>query len=113
MRVRPWEIREVKGYYVIVPVEQWICPICSNEFVLHDFFPHHQRTWSFYHCDVHLKCRYCGFWATFGVPISREEFDVLHRSPLARRPLRWELKDIIAPELYRRIEERLARWGYW
>ena len=113
---------EVNGDYVIVPVEPLYCPFCNHKMILHDFAPYEHRypdgRPELRHVDVHMKCPACGFWCTFGVPVTKEELERLKRSRYAFKTLRWELDDI-----YRNVsgyekesqivKERLKVLGYW
>ena len=112
-----WEIKKTSKGYVIVPREPLYCPFCGHMLVLHDFrcaiSPQSSSGgYLFRHVDVHMKCPNCSFFVTFGIPISREDYEKLVSSPLHGRILIHELREIIS-EKYREIEERIKRWGYW
>ena len=107
---RPWGIIGYKGGWIIIPKEKIYCPICGEQLLFHDYLVQHSNQ-GWYHADVHMKCYICGFYATFGIPISKEEFEILFNSKWHRKIID---KDI--PELYSDIDEvkeRLERWGYW
>ena len=106
-----WKIVEVNGDYVILPEHEVVCPVCGGEVLLHDFSCKYQASFSFYHCDVHMKCLNCGFFMTFGVPVSREDYEKLTKSKYHAKILKWELREIVRD--FRKVEERLRRLGYW
>jgi len=109
---RFWIIRDTEHGKVIVPKKPILCPICGEVMLLHDFACY-KHTSGFKHADIHVKCPYCSFWATFGVPISEEEFEELTKSPLHKQILKWELTNLVDEEVRGDLEARLKKWGYW
>jgi len=105
--LRPWTTIEVEQeVLVIVPTIELRCNYCGAKLILHDFNPMaHRYTGEpeLRHCDVHMKCPYCGHWNVFGVPITEEEYRELNKSRLKVKTLRWEL-----PKIYEKIEEQLG-----
>lgn len=86
-----WRVKDTKLGAVIIPEDLIKCPICGSILLLHDFRCYYHRGIELRHCDIHMKCPRCGFFATFGVPISEEEFRKLSSSPLHGKVLREEL----------------------
>ena len=107
-----WQIKKYNGDYIILPKEKLYCPVCGGELLLHDITPYHQITKGFHHVDIHMKCINCGFYLTFGVAISEEDYKKLSGSKYVRRILKWELKNLY-PEYNEELESRLKAWGYW
>ena len=110
---RKWKIVETEKGAAIVPTFELKCPFCGTTLILHDFAAYHNKIHNFYHVDIHMKCPNCSWWTTFGVPITKEEYEKLSKSPLNRKILRWELTKILNNEDKEKIEERLRSWGYW
>jgi len=102
-----WIIREVNGNAIIEPTEDKECHFCKTKLILHDFYP--QKSYNFFHADVHLKCPECSWWVTFGVPISEADFNKLSRSKYAKKPLTHELLELGLKQ----VEKRLKTFGYW
>lgn len=114
---RLWEVRSDKsGNHYIYPKETLYCPVCGEPLILHDFnaYEHryHDGQPELRHVDVHLKCPRCGLWLTFGVPITKQELELLKKSKYNGKTLRWEL-ETISPKDYEKIKDRLKRLGYW
>ncbi len=110
MNERPWVIDYIEGKAVFRPAREFICPFCGEVMYLHDFRAYRSTDLQgnyFYHCDVHLKCPRCSFWATFGVPISKEEYDKLLASKLNGKILIYQYKDD------EKLSKRIKEWGYW
>ena len=99
-----WEISE-NG---IKPKRQLKCPICGDKLILHDFSVNYNSFNKIYHADVHMKCVNCSFFATFGIPLSKEQFEMLRKSKLSGRILKEEVMNEDE-----RIAERLKKLGYW
>ena len=110
--MRKWEVVFVDGNAVPVPKFEARCQFCGSELILHDFKVYDRREHEIYHLDVHMKCPQCGYFVTFGIPISREEYKVLFESKYHGRILKWELSDIYSDKKSL-IEKRLRMWGYW
>jgi len=108
-----WKIVDTKHGKVILPEEPLLCPFCGTEMLLHDFKCVRQVPGGFFHCDVHVKCPKCSFWATFGVPVTKEIHDELTKSPLHGKIIREELSSLVTGKVWDRVAERLKRWGYW
>lgn len=115
-----WELRLVKGDWIIIPKEKLYCPLCGEILVLHDFQASFtaQPDSRFYHIDIRLKCPQCGALFTFGVPVDREVFEKLVYSKYNKKILVSELKDVLEvqdvfKETKQYILEKLKRWGYW
>ena len=113
---------DIDGNAVIIPKEPFYCPFCGKMLILHDFIPAMHKypdgRPDLRHCDVHMKCPGCGFWVTFGVPITIEECERLSKSKYKVVTLRWELKEIyeklgINVDEMKIVEERLRTLGYW
>ena len=109
--VRYWNIVDRDGNAVVLPGKPFYCPLCGGNLLLHDFRAYYQTTYDFYHVDVHLKCPHCGFFLTFGIPITEEEYKRLVKSKYHGRVLKWELREIYNEN--EEIKERLEKWGYW
>ncbi len=107
--MRLYKIIRFQDDYIIVPTIQFKCPFCNHDMLFHDYLVQIAAQ-GFYHADIHLKCSYCGFYATFGIPISSGEYQKLKNSKWHRRIVD---KDIIYlyPDL--ELEKRLESWGYW
>ena len=110
--MRYWKVVKSKKGAIILPVQPLICPFCGNEMIIHDFRAIYQKSFNFYHCDIHMKCPNCSFWCIFGVPISKEEYEELVKSPLHGRVLKEELIKIY-PKYGELLKERLKKLGYW
>lgn len=121
-----WKIVETERGYVIIPVDDRIrCPHHGELLLPHDFYPHEYRAGGkqFCHVDVHLKCPICGFWATYGVAVSKEDYEKLRSSPLKNQPFTDEVVELMmrmrdeGAELSEKdvelIKERLKLLGYW
>ena len=110
-----WEVRETKLGVAILPRQPLQCPICGGFLLLHDFRCYDERAHGFRHIDIHMKCPECGFFATFGLPISKEDWERLRKSPLHGRVLKEEAVEL-AEELGLKVgegAEHLRSWGYW
>ena len=108
-----WVLKNTSKGVIITPDEDLYCPICREKLILHDFRVCRAASKGFHHCDVHMKCPNCSLWITFGVPLSKDEFDILLSSPLHGRILIDELLFILDDEYKDKIKERLESWGYW
>ncbi len=104
-----WKILENDGNAYIAPDSFPNCIFCGTQLVLHDFYARYSTLHDFYHCDVHLKCPSCSWYVTFGVPITREEFEKLSKSKYHGRILKDELLDLG----FDVVRKRLESWGYW
>jgi len=111
--MRKWDIIFIDGHAVPVPKFDAKCPFCGTQLLLHDFRVYNQVAHKFLHCDVHLKCPNCGFFLTFGIPISGEEYELLRKSKFHGRILKWELTEIYSDEEKEWIKKKLEQWGYW
>ncbi len=108
-----WMVAEAKdGDKVVIPTKPLMCPVCGSELILHDFRAYHHPQMKMSHVDVHLKCKGCGLWLTFGVPAPHDVIPELQRSKYHGITLRWELTQIY-DKLSKEVEERLRRWAYW
>ena len=109
--LRFWSVKETERGAVILPTKPLYCPVCGSPLILHDF---QASKLPFHHSDIHLKCSRCGFFMTFGIPITPEEYKRLWGSPLRGKILKWELKEV-QPEIYDKagIGDKLKTWGYW
>ena len=108
-----WTVVESRtGDKVVMPIKPLLCPVCGGELILHDFRAYHHPQMKMSHVDIHLKCKSCGLWLTFGVPAPHDVIPELRRSRYHGITLRWELTQIYK-ELDDKIVERLRRWGYW
>ena len=106
--MKPWTITKIGEHFIIKPDFEVKCPVCGHKAILHDFRASEHSTEHFYHCDVHFKCINCSFFMTFGVPLSREEYEKLSNSKLNGKILKEaELLDL------KEVEKRLKSWGYW
>ena len=114
--MRAWKIVETEQGKVIVPTIGMYCPFCNHPLMLHDFKCYNQKVLNFIHCDIHMKCPYCGSFNTFGIPISEEEYKQLSSSELHGKVLKniEEIREIISsPSEYEKVVEKLEKWGYW
>ncbi len=110
-----WEIVETKHGAVVKPKREFKCPFCGHKLLLHQFHVSFQPVKKFYHVDIHLKCPVDGFFVTFGVAISEEEYRTLLHSPLEGKDLTFELLEVedLSKEDEERIRKRLEQMGYW
>ena len=111
-----WKIIKFKDTLIPWPSEDLFCPFCGSKLWLHDFFvrKYDSRGQRFYHVDVHMKCPECSFYATFGVPLSVEDYERLRTSSFEGRVLINEIKELYRDEDdHVKLAERLRRWGYW
>jgi hypothetical protein len=102
-----WEILETEHGAIIKPKGELHCPICGETLLLHDFRSSYSERYGFYHCDTHLKCLHCSFFLTFGVPVTKEENEVLSNSQLNGKILTSKHPS------QEEIRERLKLLGYW
>ncbi len=109
MTTRKWEIKEFDNDFIILPKDPLYCPFCHELMLLHDFIVQ-KSSQGWYHADIHLKCGTCGFYATFGVPISESEYHKLRNSKYHAKIID---KDIIYLYPDKELEERIRSWGYW
>ena len=108
--MREWRLIKLNDDWAIVPTREFVCPFCGEVMILHDFRAYYSTDNAghfFYHTDVHMKCPKCSFWAIFGVPISKEEYDKLVTSKLNGKILIYQYKD------NEKLAERIREWGYW
>jgi len=100
---------------IIYPKTPLICPFCRTSLILHDFSPLYTRRYNFFHVDIHMKCPNCSFWATFGVPISSADYELLMSSPYKGKVLKDELfkMQILTAEETVLIRKKLESLGYW
>ncbi len=106
---RPYEITKFDGDYIILPKEPLFCPFCKSLMLFHDYLVQ-LSSQGWYHADIHMKCSYCGFYATFGIPIYHDEYEKLKNSKWHRRILDKEIVFLYPDE---DIKKRLETWGYW
>ena len=119
--MKNWKIIETKKYGpIIAPEKELKCPFCGTPLLLHQFTPHFQSMQKFYHVDVNMKCPNEWFFTTFGIPISKEDFDRLNQSKIRNRTLTYEVLDYIemmkagfTEEEVETIRHRLDTLGYW
>ena len=110
--MRYWKIVKLEdGHHVILPEKPLYSPFSAEPLLLHDFRCY-RAAQGFYHCDAHMKDPETDWWTVFGIPVSRDEYDLLRQSRYHGRILVGEL-NLIYPSIDKRIEERLRRWGYW
>ncbi len=110
-----WEIVDTEKGVIIRPKQDFECPICHHELILHDFWVGKDAKKNFHHVDVHMKCPHCSFYSTFGIAISKEQYEILKNSPLHATTLTDELTDIVelSEEDEKIIRKRLKELGYW
>ena len=112
-----WKVVKTKKGYAIIPKREFRCPFCGRKLILHHFTVSQDAIKRFYHADVHLKCPEDGFFTTFGIAISKEDYEKLRSSPLHGKTLTDELLEIEEIELSEEDEEiirkRLKQLGYW
>ncbi len=113
-----WMILDTPHGAVPIPTTTLKCPLCGHKLVIHDFNPVYHPKEGFQHCDVHVKCINCGLWLTFGIPLSKEEYDKLNESPLKIKTLRHKLlfpefDKLFTQEEKQIIIDRLTKLGYW
>jgi len=109
--MRPYKLVKLEGDYIIIPDHAISCPFCGHEMLFHDYLVQFASQ-GFFHADIHLKCSYCGFYATFGIPITSSEYDKLRNSKWHRKIILRSITELY-PELKESINERLKSWGYW
>ncbi len=113
-----WNIIEINGEQVMFPKENITCPICSHDLLIHNFIATFTTQHSFYHCDVHCKCSFCGYYAVFGIPITKEECEELKKSKLHGKVFKEDLMKIYHNKIeynksYELIKKKLEYYGYW
>jgi len=107
---RPYKLIQFQGDWIIVPAKPLYCVFCEySELLFHDYLVQHASQ-GFYHADIHMKCKRCGWYVTFGIPISHEEYEKLKNSKWHRKILLKELWELTLDD---EVKERLKRWGYW
>ena len=111
---RKWVIQKVVEDAMILPKGDFKCPFCKVNLIIHQFTVAYYPKKSFYHADVHMKCPKCGFFATFGVPLYKDEYEELLNSKHLGVVLTDELTQLDFDEGEKKLlEERLKDWGYW
>lgn len=115
---RSWKIISTTQGSVIIPVKPLKCPVCGGKMVTHDFHVFYHPETKIRHADIHAKCLSCGYLATFGVPISEDEYKTLINSKLHAKTLTTVLleegfKQLFTDDEVKIIEERLKKMGYW
>ena len=110
-----WKIVETKHGAVVKPKREFKCPFCGHKLLLHQFHVNFQPVKKFYHVDIHLKCPVDGFFVTFGVAISKEEYEKLSKSKMNGVDLTDELLEVeeLSEEDEEIIRKRLEQIGYW
>ena len=124
-----WKIVETKKGAVILPKRgfkgpdyecpEFRCCQCGHKLYLHHFTTGYEPVKKFYHVDVHLKCPLDSHFVTYGVAISKEEYDRLSKSKLNSVDLTnehlevEELNEELSEEDEKIIRKRLEQMGYW
>ena len=116
--MRPWQIVDTPKGKAIVPTVELECPFDGTPLLLHQFSVYSAELYRFKHADVKMKCPKCGFFVTFGVPISDAEMKELRESPLHGKVITDEAPEIakvqgLSAEEEKEIADRLEKWGYW
>lgn len=110
--------------HIIVPsselASRLICSYCLSVLLYHQFICFKRNVYPYLHCDVHFKCPKCGYFVTFGLSISEEDYRKLVGSPLHGKVLDGDTAIkvtelfITVPEKEKEIiKERMRRWEYW
>ena len=112
-----WKIVDTSKGAIIRPIVPPRCPFCKARMIMHAFVAQYYPVKNFYHADVNMKCLHCGWFTTFGIPLTKEEYERLKESPLNGVTLTKELLDIDEFGLFgderKVIESAMKKMGYW
>ena len=89
------------------------CPFCGYPMIPHSFTCGKHKDTLF--VNIHYKCPNRGFYATFGITVDNETWNMLKQSPLHGKfyPEEIYLEEARKLKVEDKVKERLEKWGYF